>query len=127
MSYRLAPSTDEDEAWREHLRRVVDREVLDPTCVRWDAARHEQQFRAGWHRGRITIIEADGLKVGMIQLCERPDGMEVGEMQILPSHQNRGIGSQVLRDIIARVHQQRRKVFLSVALKNVRAYRLYQS
>jgi ribosomal protein S18 acetylase RimI-like enzyme len=31
-----------------------------------------------------------------------------------------------LRDTIARAHEQRKKVVLSVALKNDRAYRLYQ-
>src|SRR5688500_11712630 len=63
----------------------------------------------------------------MIQLFENSDSVEVGEIQIEPNHQNQKIGSRVLRDTIARAHEQRKKVVLSVALKNDRAYRLYQS
>jgi ribosomal protein S18 acetylase RimI-like enzyme len=92
----------------------------------WDEARHARQFRACRQQGGISIIETDGLRVGMIQLFERPDGLEVGEIQILPSHQNLGIGSQVLRDTIVRAHAQKKKVLLSVGLKNARAFRLYQ-
>jgi ribosomal protein S18 acetylase RimI-like enzyme len=62
----------------------------------------------------------------MIQLLESPDAIEVGEIQIEPSHQNQKIGSRVLRDMIARAHERRKKVVLSVALKNDRAYQLYK-
>jgi ribosomal protein S18 acetylase RimI-like enzyme len=62
----------------------------------------------------------------MIQLLETPDTVEVGEIQIEPNHQNQRIGSRVLRDTIARAHEQSKRVVLSVALKNDRSYRLYQ-
>jgi GNAT superfamily N-acetyltransferase len=52
--------------------------------------------------------------------------VEIGEIQIQPSHQNQGIGSRVLTDTMAHVHEQGKKVVLSVALKNERAYRLYR-
>jgi ribosomal protein S18 acetylase RimI-like enzyme len=78
------------------------------------------------NRGGISIIEVDGARVGMIQFFGRPDAVEVAEIQIQPSHQNQGIGSRILKDTIARAHAKRKKVVLSVALKNERAYRLYQ-
>ena len=64
--------------------------------------------------------------MGMIQLFDQPDAVEVGEIQIQPNHQNQGIGGRVLKDTIPRVHEQRKKVLLSVVLKNERAYRLYE-
>jgi ribosomal protein S18 acetylase RimI-like enzyme len=62
----------------------------------------------------------------MIQVFDQPDGVEVGEIQIQPGHQNRGIGTRVLTDAVTRGHKQGKKILLSVALKNERAYRLYQ-
>jgi len=56
----------------------------------------------------------------------RPDNVEIGEIQIHPSHQNQGIGTRILMDTIAHAHGERKKVSLSVGLKNVRAFRLYQ-
>jgi ribosomal protein S18 acetylase RimI-like enzyme len=62
----------------------------------------------------------------MIQLFERPDVIEVGEIQIQPTHQGRGIGTRLLLDTIARAGAQRKKVSLATGLKNHRAFALYQ-
>ena len=102
MGYQLVPAVPEDEA--RHLRHCAE-------C---------------WERGRIFCIEIDGVRVGMIQLFDEPDAIEIGEIQIQPSYQNRGIGTRLLRDTIDRAHEHRKKVSLSVALKNERAYRLYE-
>jgi ribosomal protein S18 acetylase RimI-like enzyme len=77
-------------------------------------------------RRNFHHIEVDGVRVGMIQLFDQPDAVEVGEIQLQSSYQKQGIGSGVLKDVIARVHEQHKKVLLSVALKNEGAYRLYQ-
>jgi ribosomal protein S18 acetylase RimI-like enzyme len=126
MVYQLVPASIEDEAWLERLRRDVYQELFRATFGSWDEGRHARQFGECLNRGGISIIEVDGVRVGMIQLFDQPDAVEVGEIQIQPSHQNQGIGSRVLKDTIAQVHEQRKKVLLSVALKNERAYRLYQ-
>ena len=81
---------------------------------------------SAWGRGGISRIEIDGARVGMIQLFDRPDSLEIGEIQIQPGYQNRGIGTDLLRDTVARARAQHKKVSLSVALKNERAYRLYE-
>ena len=62
----------------------------------------------------------------MIQLFDQPDAVEVGEIQIQPSHQNRGFGTRVLNDIVFGAHEQHKKVSLSLGSKNDRAYQLYQ-
>jgi ribosomal protein S18 acetylase RimI-like enzyme len=126
MAYQLVPASKIDEAWLERLRRDVYQELFMATFGCWDEARHARQFSECLNRGGISIIESDGVHVGMIQLFDQPDAVEIGEIQIQPSHQNQGIGSRVLKDTIARVHEQRKKVILSVALKNDRAYRLYR-
>ena len=124
--YRLVPASIEDEAWLERLRRDVYQELFRATFGSWDESRHTRQFSECLKHGGISIIEVDGVRVGMIQLFDQPAAVEVGEIQIQPNHQNRGIGGRVLKDTIARVHEQRKKVLLSVALKNERAYRLYE-
>ena len=121
MSYQLIPGSLEDEVWLERLRRDVYQELFMATFGGWDEARHLRHCAECWERGAIYAIEVDGLRVGMIQLFDQPDAVEVGEIQIQRSHQNEGIGSRVLQDTIARVHEQRKKVLLSVAVKNERA------
>ena len=77
-------------------------------------------------REHISIIELDGVRVGMIQIFDGPNTVEVGEIQVQPNNQNRGVGTAVLEDLIAHAHENRKSVRLSVGLKNDRAYRLYQ-
>jgi ribosomal protein S18 acetylase RimI-like enzyme len=126
MIYQLVPASIEDEAWLEQLRRDVYQELFMATFGGWDEARHSRHFSECLNRGGISIIEVDGGRVGMIQLVDQPDAVEVGEIQIQATYQKQGIGSRVLKDVIARAHKQRKKVLLSVALKNDGAYRLYQ-
>jgi ribosomal protein S18 acetylase RimI-like enzyme len=61
----------------------------------------------------------------MVQLFERPEAVEVGEIQIAPEYQNNGIGTRLLRDTIERAHNDGKKVVLSTGLQNHRAFRLY--
>lgn len=126
MAYQLVSAVPEDEAWLEQLRRAVYQELFLATWGGWDEARHLRHCAECWERGGISRIEIDGVRVGMIQLFDHPDGIEIGEIQIRPSYQNRGIGTRLLRDTIDRAHEQHTKVSLSVALKNARAYRLYE-
>jgi ribosomal protein S18 acetylase RimI-like enzyme len=126
MAYRLVPASPQDEPWLENLRRAVYQELFVSTFGGWDEARHARQFRECWKKGQIAVIEVDAVRVGMIQLFERADGVEVGEIQILPGHQNLGIGSEVLKNTVAKAHQQGKNVLLSVGLKNEHAYRLYE-
>ena len=62
----------------------------------------------------------------MVQLFDDVEGVEVGEIQIQPDHQNRGVGTRVLSDIIAEARQRGKRVRLKVGLKNDRAFRLYE-
>jgi ribosomal protein S18 acetylase RimI-like enzyme len=126
MADQLVPASIEDKAWLECLRRDVYQELFKSTFGGWDEARHTRQFEDCWQRAGIWIINVDGVRVGMIQLFEQPDAIEVGEIQIKPSHQSQGIGSRILNHTIAQAHKQHKKVLLSVALKNEPALQLYQ-
>ena len=122
----LVPAVPKDEAWLEQLRRAVYRELFFATWGSWDEARHLRHCAECGSVAEFPCIEIDDVRVGMIQLFDHPDSIEIGEIQIQPSYQNRGIGTRLLRDTIDRAHEQHKKVSLSVALKNERAYRLYE-
>ncbi|MEQ1760349.1 MAG: GNAT family N-acetyltransferase [Vicinamibacterales bacterium] len=125
MDYRLVLATASDEGWLEQLRRSVYQELFVTTFGAWDEARHQQHADGCWSRGNIFLIEVENLHVGMIQLVEDPHVVEISELQIAPPHQNRGLGSHLVLDIIGRAHGDGKPVVLWVGLKNERAYRLY--
>jgi len=126
VAHQLVPATSEDQPWLEQLRRAVYRDLFFATWGGWDEARHLRHCAECWARGGIYCIEVDGERIGMIPLLERPDAMEIGEIQIQPTHQGCGIGTRLLCDTIALAHAQRKKVSLSTGLQNHRAIALYE-
>jgi ribosomal protein S18 acetylase RimI-like enzyme len=104
----------------------VYRGLFFTTWGGWDEARHLRHCAECWARGGIYCIAVDDERIGMIQLLEHPDAVQIGEIQIQPAHQGRGIGTRLVRDTIALAHAQRKKVSLSTGLQNHRAYALYQ-
>lgn len=118
-------ATDADRAWLERLRRAVYAPLFDATWGGWDEARHQRHFAASWERGGIELVEVDGETIGMIQLRELDDGVEVSEIQILPEHQNQGLGTRLLAEVIERAREQGRDVVLRSGRKNSRAHALF--
>jgi len=126
MHFRLVPATEDDQPWLEQLRRSVYQELFVATWGRWDEARHLRHCTECWNQGNIFSVEVDGKRVGMIQLFEHADSLEVGEIQIQPSHQCQGIGTRLLRAAMDHAHAQGKKVSLSTGLQNRRAVKLYE-
>src|SRR5512147_200676 len=91
MRYRLIRAVVRDQRWLDQLRRSVYRELFVAAFGSWDEARHVRDTRECWDRGHISIIDVDGERVGMIQILDQTGVVEIGEFQIQPSHQNRGI------------------------------------
>jgi ribosomal protein S18 acetylase RimI-like enzyme len=125
MRFELIPAVDQDRQWLEQLRRSVYRDLFFATWGGWDETRHLRHCEDCWARGSIYVVEIDGARVGMMQLFELPDAVEVGEIQIAPEYQNNGIGTRLLRDTITRAHSGGKKVVLSTGLQNHRAFQLY--
>lgn len=126
MKYQLIAATEEDRQWLEQLRRSVYRDLFFATWGDWDEGRHLRHCSECWNQGSIFCVEVDGVCVGMIQLLEHADAIEVGEIQIDPPYQGRGIGSTLLRDTVSKAHARGKKVSLATGLKNHRAFSLYR-
>lgn len=126
MKYRLIDASPEDEAWLDRLRRRAYEDLFNVTWGGWDEARHLRQLSESIRRGHICIIEVDGKRVGMIQLLDHDDAVEIAEIQIDPSHQHRGVGTSVLVDVISHASVRGRDVRLSVGLTNQKAIKLYE-
>jgi GNAT superfamily N-acetyltransferase len=122
MRYRLLRSAAHDQRWLDRLRRSVYRDLVIATYGRWDEARHLRDTSECWARGDISIIEADGARVGMLQMFDQTGVVEIAEIQVQLSHQNRGIASRILADIIDQTHKRGKTVVLFVPLHNERAY-----
>jgi ribosomal protein S18 acetylase RimI-like enzyme len=127
VKIELHPSAPEDRPWLEELRRVVYLDLFIATWGGWDEDRHQRHWAAFLENGNIFMIKVDGVDAGMVQILEQQEAIEIAEIQILPAYQRRGIGRQVIRDVVSKAHSNRKAATLSVGLKNSRAIKLYRS
>jgi hypothetical protein len=91
MRYQLAKASAEDKPWLEQLRRAVYRDLFFETFGSWDEARHLRHCEECWSRGQIDVVKVGDTRIGMIQRFDLPDALEIGEIQIAPDQQGRGV------------------------------------
>lgn len=117
---------ESDKIWLDELRRQAYRGLFEATWGGWDEQRHQQHFNKTWSAGSISIIIVDQCQAGMIQIVKTGDVTEIAEIQILPEWQNRGLGTQVLKDVVQSAYLDGQRVSLYLGLMNFGAIRLYQ-
>jgi ribosomal protein S18 acetylase RimI-like enzyme len=101
------------------------REAIEKTWG-WDEAWQRYDFERRFQQYLVSIIEADGRDAGCLWVESSPDSIYLADFQVLPELQGRGIGTSVLRALIAEATARGVPVELSVLQMNPRARRLYE-
>jgi ribosomal protein S18 acetylase RimI-like enzyme len=78
----------------------------------------EHRRRAEFRLDAATIIEVDGHPVGVIKLLQDTRTWTIEQIQIAPAHQGRGLGTTVLRAVIAEARHANALLHLSVLKRN---------
>ena len=128
------PARPEDEAFLEAVYASTRQEELAP--VPWTpeqkAAFLRMQFQAQ-HRAyharfpdaSFEIVLRDGVPAGRLYVDRRPQEIHIIDIALLPAHRRAGIGSSILRDLMAEGDRSRKSVTLYVERFNP-ALRLYE-
>jgi ribosomal protein S18 acetylase RimI-like enzyme len=106
---------------------------------RWPAGDDEAEYRAGyaeWTREQLRgeepdselyVVERDGVRVGRLRVVRRAGAaVEIAGLQVLPAHQGRGVGTDVVRRVAAEAHAAGLALELGVEKDNPRARALYE-
>ena len=119
------PAVDDDLAF------IVDcfLRAMRPSLTAWRGDWNEPRERARFERAldlaSTSIIEVDAAGVGFVMIVELPRALQVHTIAIAPEYQGRGIGSEIVADLINIGRQTGRHVVLSVLKANPRAAALY--
>ncbi len=92
---------------------------------RYDPVRGRERFRRGFSPDHTRLILADGAVAGCVTLKEIPAGLEIEHFYLEPALQNGGIGSEVLRRLLAEADTLGLPVTIGV-LKQSPAARFYR-
>jgi GNAT superfamily N-acetyltransferase len=75
--------------------------------------------------GSYSIIELEGEDIGALSVERHPDHIQLAQIYILPSHQNRGIGTTILRELAQEARRAAKPLRLRILAVNP-ARRLYE-
>lgn len=79
-----------------------------------------------FHTENISLIEIDGDVVGTVGINETDDCIIISRLYILDKFQSKGIGTQVISDIIKQNKSSKKDIKLGVLIVNERAKALYE-
>ncbi|CAM5670897.1 GNAT family N-acetyltransferase [Streptomyces purpurascens] len=120
----MRPAEPADVELIAELRAVVMRPDLE-RLGRYDEHRVRQRLRDGFTPRHTSVIKADGTFAGSVTLRPAEDGTWLEHFYLDPGLQGRGLGSAVLRILLARTDAAAEPVRLNV-LQGSPARRLYE-
>jgi GNAT superfamily N-acetyltransferase len=89
MNFSLRPAAQEEFAFCESLSRRNMGDYLAARNVLWDPDR----FLASWAAFENLMIVEGSQVVGLLRLTPERDALGLRDLQVLPEHQGRGIGT----------------------------------
>lgn len=123
MRYELA--TESDKAYFRDLNRACYQDVVERQFGQWDEAWQDQNFDSKWKEQNFHKIIERGEVVGGVWVEDHGTHLHLREIQIHPAHQGKGLGTAVLRDVIARAQFEGKRLQLRVLHLN-KALSLYE-
>ncbi len=126
MNIQTRPTRNSDYQWLLELHHTVYRDLITLEFGYWDEDEELGLFRKAWESKPIEILMLDEKNVGMFIVEEHSDHLWLDEIQIDPSYQHQGIGTEVIGQLIVRARARHLPLRLRVLHVNQGACRLYQ-
>lgn len=124
-SYSLRPASSDDYDFLYELHVATIRPAVEATWG-WDDHFQARYFRQHFVATANQVVVVSGEDAGVLKLEERDGDCFIGLIEIAPAYQNSGLGSSVIRDVVARAFEHGQAVSLHVLKANVAARRLYE-
>jgi GNAT superfamily N-acetyltransferase len=120
---RQAEATDAD-----FIYRVVEATMRDYVEQIWGSFSEDYNRKntaESIAAGICSVIEWEGQDIGVLAVERQPSHIQLAQIYVLPSHQRRGIGTRLIRDLVREARESGRPLRLRVLSVNP-ARRLYE-
>jgi ribosomal protein S18 acetylase RimI-like enzyme len=125
MRIALRPARSGDEEFARRLYAETMRETTE-RLFGWDDARERATFQRQYDPAEVRIIVADDRDVGWIQVQSGDVALNLRQFYVAPEFQRRGIGTIILKALIAEAESREQAITLSVVKGNP-AQHLYEA
>ena len=126
MNFTLRPASPADYAWLWALKRLTMRSYVEEQSGSWDDEAQEAFFRRNFVPAFIRVVVVDSRDVGLLHVEPEPEMLFLANVQILPEFQNRGLGTALIRVVMAEAKAAGLGTRLQVLKSNRPARRLYE-
>ena len=92
----------------------------------WDKQWQRDYFSKNFNPEELKIIVQNDQDIGVISIIDKVDKLLLSKIEILPTFQNRGIGTSLIKDILKRANLIKKNVILQVHKLNKRVKILYE-
>lgn len=112
---RVATKKDYDFLYGLHCKTMHD--YIEATWG-WDEDWQQNHFKDSFQPEANQIIILNGKEIGRVEVDYKEFGIHIGNIQISPNSQNKGIGSRIILDIIRQAQLKNNPVTLQVLKVN---------
>lgn len=123
--YELRAVTHQDYNFIYHVKTTTLKPHIELVWG-WDEAVQTKYLEESFGIETQLIITYEDQEIGILELNELQQRIEVVELEILPEYQRRGIGTHILQDIIDEYTEKGKKVGIGCFKINTEAKRLYE-
>ena len=122
--FGLRQARSSDYAFAEQLYFETMRPLLLDLGL-WNGRRLRARFKRAFRADQGRIITSGDADIGWLQISESATEITLNQIHISAEFRSRGIGTRIIRDLLADAQRKRRPVVLSV-VRNNPALALYQ-
>jgi ribosomal protein S18 acetylase RimI-like enzyme len=98
--FSLRPAGPGDDEFALGLYLPITRGLLSD-IPGWDDARIIERFRKAYDPVQVQVICVNGSDVGWMQLSELDEGLHLDQLHLVEAYRGRGIGTQVMKDLLS--------------------------
>ncbi|PWI46734.1 GNAT family N-acetyltransferase [Candidatus Heimdallarchaeota archaeon B3_Heim] len=120
------PATPNDSEYLYNLKKKTLREYIE-LIWGWDEEVQRNYHRKNFEPKKYQIIQENGEDIGCLSIEEQSKKFFLSIIEITPEYQNKGIGSELIHDLIDKGLQEEKTIELQVLKVNKRAFNLYKS
>jgi ribosomal protein S18 acetylase RimI-like enzyme len=117
LDYALRPASKDETEALYTIHRAAMENYVSQTWGSWDDAWQRDHFANHWPDVRLAI-ESSGQLAGFLDLDEQGESIHVGNIELRPESQGKGIGSAILKAVQQRAELKRVPVTLQVLKVN---------
>lgn len=116
MNLVLRPATEADFGFLMQLRAETMTQYLEQNGLSTDLASHAQRIRYRFEFA--NIVQVDETPVGLFKYYFDDDHYTISQIQIMRSHGGLGLGTRLIKELLARAAEENKLVTLSVLRSN---------